>query len=119
MKKTIASPVDIIKAKILVNENSARTWGFIIYVIVLGMILIGNTQRYESKVFKIGKLTHEVKMLRAEFVATRSELMELKMESTITRKLEEEGIYPSETPPQKIKVLKEEENKTVWNKLWP
>ncbi|MGS4345562.1 FtsL-like putative cell division protein [Myroides odoratus] len=119
MKKTIASPVDVIKAKILVNENSAKTWAFIIYVIVLGMILIGNTQRYESKVFKIGKLTHEVKMLRAEFVATRSELMELKMESTITRKLEEEGIYPSETPPQKIKVLTEGENKTFWNKLWP
>lgn len=118
MKKTIASPIDIIKAKILVNENSAKTWAFIIYVIVLGLILIGNTQAYEAKVFKIGRLAHDVKMLRAEFVDTRSELMELKMESTITRKLEEDGIGPSEVPPKKIKVAVQKENKRFWDKLW-
>lgn len=120
MKKTIASPIDIIKAKILVNEGSAKTWGLIIYVIILGLILIGNTQNYESKIFRIGALTHDVKMLRAEFVDTRSELMELKMESTITKKLEESGIAPSENPPKKIKVITDSANKGngFWSKLW-
>ncbi|MEK6450100.1 MULTISPECIES: FtsL-like putative cell division protein [Myroides] len=114
----ITSPKDIIKAKILVNEGSAKTWAFIIYVIVLSLLLIGNTQSYESKVFKIAKLTHDVKMLRAEFVDTRSELMELKMESTITKNLEEDGIFPSETPPMKIKVSIEKVKKSFWSKLW-
>lgn len=118
MKKTIASPVDIIKAKILVNEDSAKNWAFIIYVIVLCLILIWNTQAYEAKVFKIAALNHEVKMLRAEFVDTRSELMELKMESTITKTLEEQGIFPSETPPTKIKVNKEETKTSFWERLW-
>ncbi|MDR2222169.1 MAG: S-adenosyl-methyltransferase [Flavobacteriaceae bacterium] len=121
MKKKIASPIDIIKAKILVNEGATKTWALIIYIVVLGLIMIGNTQNYETKIFKISALTHDVKMLRAEFVDTRSELMELKMESTITKKLEEEGIAPSEIPPKKIKVLTEEKNKSnsFWSKLWP
>ncbi|MHC5201894.1 FtsL-like putative cell division protein [Myroides sp. LJL119] len=120
MKKHTTSPVDIIKAKILVNEDAAKTWGVIIYVIVLCLIMIWNTQAYEAKVFKIASLNHEVKMLRAEFVDTRSELMELKMESTITRTLEEQGIFPSEVPPTKIHVSsKSKSENNFWNKIWP
>jgi hypothetical protein len=44
--------------------------------------------------------------------------MELKMESTITRKLEEEGIGPSEVPPKKIKIAVQKESKHFWSKLW-
>ena len=47
----------------------------------------------------------------------RSELMELKMESTVARKMEERGIFPSSVPPKKIKVIKEEE-KSILGKLW-
>lgn len=120
MKRHTTSPVDIIKAKILVNEDAAKTWAVIIYVIVLCLIMIWNTQAYEAKVFKVASLNHQVKMLRAEFVDTRSELMELKMESTITRTLEEQGIYPSEVPPTKIHVSQENKNKnSIWSKLWP
>ncbi len=119
MKKSILSPADIIKAKILVNEDSAKVWAMILYVIALGLIVIWNTQAYESKVFKVAKLSHEVKMLRAEFVDTRSELMELKMESTITKTLQEQGIVPSEVPPVKIHVNKKEDKTGYWNKLWP
>lgn len=118
MKNSITSPVDIIKAKILVNEDSAKTWALIVYVIFLCLFLIWNTQRYESKVFEIAALNHEVKMLRAEFVDTRSELMELKMESTITRTLEEQGIFPSEIPPTKIEVKTQKKDNGFWNRLW-
>lgn len=120
MKKHTTSPVDIIKAKILVNEDAAKTWAVIIYVIVLCLVMIWNTQAYETKVFKVASLSHQVKMLRAEFVDTRSELMELKMESTITRTLEEQGIFPSEVPPTKIHVSKDiNSKKRFWDKLWP
>ncbi|MTG98066.1 MULTISPECIES: FtsL-like putative cell division protein [Myroides] len=118
MRKNLVSPMDVIKAKILVHEDSAKNWAIIIYVICLCLILIWNTQAYETKVFKVTALTHEVKMLRAEFVDTRSELMELKMESTITKKLEDEGIYPSETPPTKIKVNLESKKESFWSRLW-
>jgi metal-dependent HD superfamily phosphatase/phosphodiesterase len=79
--------------------------------------MIANTQSYEQKVFRIAELTNEVKELRSEFVYRRSELMKLKMESTIAQKMEARQLKPSTVPPVKIKVKKEEE-KGFFNKLW-
>jgi hypothetical protein len=79
--------------------------------------MIANTQRFEQKVFRIAELTNQVKELRSEFVDRRSELMKLKMESTVSQKMIEKEIFPSTVPPVKIKVKKEEE-KSFFTKLW-
>lgn len=101
----------ILKARYLINEeaNAAKNWRFIVFLILLAIIMIANTQRYEQKVFKIIALTSEVKELRSEFVDRRSELMQLKMESTVSAQMEAKEIYPSPVPPTKIKVKKETE----------
>ena len=79
--------------------------------------MIGNSHQYEQKVYKIIALTKEVKKLRSVFVDKRSELMKLKMESTVTEKMKERNIFPSPVPPQKIKVIKTKE-KTFLQKIW-
>jgi hypothetical protein len=109
----------ILKARFLINEeaNAAKNWRFIVFLIVLAIIMIANTQRYEQKVFRIIELTNDVKELRSEFVDRRSELMKLRMESTVSEKMEAKQIYPSSVPPTKIKVKKEEE-KSFFKKLW-
>ena len=109
----------ILKARFLINEdaNAAKNWRFIVFIILLAIIMIANTQRYEQKVFKIIALTNEVKELRSEFVDRRSELMQLKMESTVSDKMVEKEIFPSSVPPVKIKVTKEED-KSFFKKLW-
>jgi len=109
----------ILKARFLINEdaNAAKNWRFIVFVILLAIIMIANTQRYEQKVFKIIALTNEVKELRSQFVDRRSELMKLKMESTVSEKMEAKLIFPSSVPPIKIKVKKAEE-KNFFKKLW-
>ena len=109
----------ILKARFLINEeaNAAKNWRFIVFLIVLAIIMIANTQRYEQKVFRIVELTSEVKELRSEFVDRRSELMKLKMESTVSEKMEAKQIFPASVPPTKIKVKKEEE-KNFFKKLW-
>ncbi|MDR6966432.1 hypothetical protein J2X31_000425 [Flavobacterium arsenatis] len=108
---------NILKARFLVNEDANRNWRFIVFVILLAIVMIANTNRYERKIFKIKALEEEVKELRSEFVDRRSELMELKLESTIEKKMLEKGIIPSSVPPVKIKVVKEEE-KSWYKKLW-
>lgn len=108
---------NILKARFLVNEDANRNWRFIVFIILLAIIMIANTNRYERKIFKIKALEEEVKELRSEFVDRRSELMELKLESTIEKKMFEKGIVPSSVPPVKIKVVKEEE-KSWYKKLW-
>ena len=109
----------ILKARYLINEdaNAAKNWRFIVFLIVLAIIMIANTQRYEQKVFKIIALTNEVKELRSEFVDRRSELMKLRMESTVSAEMESRQIVPSSVPPVKIRVRKEEE-KGFLHKLW-
>ncbi|WP_026704036.1 FtsL-like putative cell division protein [Flavobacterium soli] len=108
---------NILKARFLVNEDANKNWRFIVFVILLAIVMIANTNRYERKIFRIKALEEEVKELRSEFVDRRSELMELKLESTIEKKMLEKGIVPSSVPPVKIKVVKEEE-KSWYKKLW-
>lgn len=107
----------IVKAKFLLNEDAFKNWKFIVFIILLAIIMIANTQRYEQKVFKIAKLTNEVKELRSESVDRRSELMQLKMESTVSNKMISKQIFPSTVPPVKIKVKKEKEP-SFWNRIW-
>ena len=89
---------NILKAQFLIDDNAVKNWRFIVFVILLAIIMIANTQRYEQKVFKIVELTNRVKELRSEFVDKRSELMKLKMESTVSAKMEEKQIFPSTVP---------------------
>lgn len=105
----------ILKARFLVNEDATKNWGFIVFLIFLAIIMIANTHSYEKKVYQIAELTNEVKELRSEFVDRRSELMKIKMESTVANEMIDKEIFPSSVPPKKIKVAKE---KSAWDKLW-
>ena len=107
----------ILKARFLLNDDAVKNWRFIVFLILLAIIMIANTQRYEQKVFRIIALTSEVKELRSEFVDRRSELMKLKMESTVSEEMEPKQIFPSSVPPTKIKVKKEPEQ-GFFKKLW-
>ncbi|MDG2433996.1 FtsL-like putative cell division protein [Flavobacterium sp.] len=112
-----ASIYNILKARFLINGDATKNWRFIVFVIILAIIMIANTQRYEQKVFKIAALTSHVKELRSEFVDRRSQLMKLRMESTVSNKMIEKEIFPSTVPPIKIKVKKVEEQSFL-KKLW-
>ena len=107
----------ILKARFLINEDAVKNWRFIVFLILLAIFMIANTHRFEQKVFQISALTSEVKELRSEFVDRRSELMKLKMESTVSAKMEEKKIFPSSVPPVKIHV-KEETQKSWLDRIW-
>ena len=107
----------LLKARFLINDDALKNWRFIVFIILLAILMIANTQRFEQKVFKIAELTNQVKELRSEFVDKRSELQKLKMESTVSQKMIEKEIFPSTVPPVKIKVKKVEE-KSFFKKLW-
>ncbi|WP_338407462.1 FtsL-like putative cell division protein [uncultured Flavobacterium sp.] len=107
----------ILKARFLIEDDAIKSWRFIVFVIALCIFMIANTQRFEQKVFEINKLTNQVKELRSEFVDRRSELMKLKMESTVSEKMAERLIFPSTVPPVKIKIKKVEE-KSFLKKIW-
>ncbi len=79
--------------------------------------MIANNNNVDQKVFKIIQLSGEVKELRSEFVDRRSELMKLKMESTVTQKMAVKGILPASVPPVKV-IIKKKEEKGFFKNLW-
>jgi len=102
VKQTI---YNILKGKFLVDEDAKKNWGFIIFLTALALLMITSSHQIDRKVQKIAELNKNKRELRSQFVATKSDLMKLKMESSISKKLEEQGLFISQTPPQKIKVI--------------
>ena len=108
---------NFIKAKYLVDEQSSKNWILIIYIVICVLLLIGNSHYFEQKVIDLKALTEEVKEYRTEYVERRSELMLMKLESSVEGKMEPLEIFIPDTPPVKIKV-KKEEIKPWYKKLW-
>ncbi|WP_372474348.1 FtsL-like putative cell division protein [Capnocytophaga sp. ARDL2] len=96
--------------------KSASNWGVVFYLVLLVLLIIGNNHRYETKVIELKRLNEEMKELRTEYVERRSELMRIKMESNVSDIMQEREVYPSQVPPQKIRVVIEKEKK--WYELW-
>ena len=80
------------------------------------MMKYANKAKNPHKMMKAKDLTEQVKELRSEFVDKRSELMQLRMESNVSKQMEVYQILPSSIPPKKIKVVVEKEKK--WYEIW-
>ena len=105
MSKVKQTLYNILKGKFLVDEDAKKNWGFIIFLTALALLMISSSHQIDKKVQKISSLNKEKRKHYSEFVATRSDLMKLKMESSISKRLAENGLYVSQIPPQKIKVI--------------
>lgn len=102
--------LDILKGKFLVSGDAPKNWLFIIFASFLATVMIGSSHSADKKVHQIAALNEVVKELRNEFVDVRSDVQQLKLESKITEILEVNELYPSEVPPNKIKVKSNIEN---------
>tara|TARA_X000001036_G_scaffold22807_1_gene19096 strand:- start:646 stop:963 length:318 start_codon:yes stop_codon:yes gene_type:complete len=94
--------ISIIRGSFLVDEKSTSNWIYIFLFLILSIIMISSSHSIDKKVYRIAELNEEIKLLRSEFVDTRTVLMTLKMESTVKNKLFEKGIKTSQKPPVKI-----------------
>ncbi|GAA4270813.1 FtsL-like putative cell division protein [Aquimarina gracilis] len=99
MKQTM---YDILKGKFLIADDAMKNWRMLLFLSFLAIIMIASSHNAESKVHQIARLNNEVRELRTQFVDGKTELMRLKMESSIIRKMTQEGLKRPTTPPQKI-----------------
>jgi hypothetical protein len=96
---------DIVKGKFLVNDDALKNWRFIIFLSALALVMIASSHTADRKVHRIAQLNNDVKELKSEYADVRIKLMEIKMESRITKAMVGRGLQPSETPPKKIKIV--------------
>ena len=92
MSKVKQTLYNILKGKFLVDEDAKKNWGFIIFLTVLALLMITSSHQIDRKVQKIATLNKEKRRLYSEFVAARSDLMKLKRESSISRRLADNGL---------------------------
>lgn len=105
MKKKIYG---ILRGTFLISDDSFKNWRVILFISGLAIVMIASAHSADEKVYKIAKLNEEVKELRSMMFDGRTRLMNLKMESTIIKKVAEKGLEISKEPPKKIKVKRQE-----------
>lgn len=93
---------NIIKGRFLVSDDAFKNWRFIIFLSALALVMIGSSHSADKKVHEIARLSDDVKELKSEYVDVRMQRMQTKMESRIIKAMEDRGLFPSVTPPQKI-----------------
>ena len=76
----------------------------IFFVLVLGLVYIGNTHYAEQTVRKINVMQVEVEDLRADYTTLKSDLMFSSKQSEVARKVRAFGLKESLIPPHKIVV---------------
>lgn len=96
---------NLVKGKFLVSDDALRNWRFIIFLSLLALIMIASSHSADKKVHRIAELNDEVKELKSEYLDVRKQLMQAKMESRIAAAMAGRGLQPSQTPPQKIKIV--------------
>ncbi|QIE60389.1 S-adenosyl-methyltransferase [Rasiella rasia] len=99
---------NIIKGKFLVSDDAPKNWRFIIFLSFLALIMIGSSHTADKKVHHIAQLSNDVKELKSEYLDVRKKVTQTKMESKITAALASRGLQPSETPPKKISITKQQ-----------
>lgn len=68
----------------------------------LAIVMIASSHSADKKVYEIVRLNNEVKELRSRMFDGRTKLMQLKMESSVVKKMKVKGLVPSVIPPKKI-----------------
>lgn len=99
MKKGL---LDLLKGTFLVSGDAPKNWMFLLFASFLAAMMISSSHQADRKVLEIADLSEEVRKLKSEFFQGRSQVQQLKLESTLREAMAEKGLFPSENPPRKI-----------------
>ena len=106
-KQRVEKILDVLGLSEWVTYNKVVKNGlFIVFLVILGLVHVGNTHMAERNVRKINQKEKELKELRWESMTLKSNLMYERKQSELARKLEATGIEELKEPPNKIVVDK-------------
>ncbi len=106
-KRWVESVLDMLGLADWVSYNKVVQNGlFILFLVGLGLVHVGNTHFAERTIRKINKKEKELKELRWESMTLKSNLMYERKQSELAEKLKATGIEELKEPPKKIVVSK-------------
>ncbi|HUX53133.1 MAG TPA: FtsL-like putative cell division protein [Williamwhitmania sp.] len=100
---------DIMTGSMLAKEAVTGQLPYIVFLVFMALVYIGNRYRTERIVSESTKLQKEVENLRSESITTAAELMNISKQSEVARIVKQQGLGLEESvkPPQIIK-------KSIW-----
>lgn len=101
-KKMKKGLLHLLKGKFLVSGDAPKNWRFLLFASSLAAVMISSSHNADKKVLQIAALSEEVRKLRSEFVDGRTQVQQLKLESTLRKAVAPQGLLPSQNPPKKI-----------------
>lgn len=95
--------LDFLNITFLIKDDALRNWRLLLFLSFLALVIIASGHSADKKIYTIAALNSEIKEAKSEFVETRAQLMRLKMESRIVKRLADQGIGPATSPPINLK----------------
>ena len=92
----------------LVEENlSGKYLPYILYLMFLGILYIGNGHYAENSIRKVDALQRQVEDLRADYHTLKADYMFSSKQSEVAVRVKDMDLYESLNPPYKIEVKNE------------
>ena len=79
-----------------------KNWRMLFFISILAMISIASGHSADKKIYLIANLNNDLKRVKSEFVENKSQLMFLKLETRISKRLIEVGVGPSIEKPLRL-----------------
>ena len=98
--------LSLLNVDFLLKEDSMKNWRMLFFISALAMISIASGHSADKKIYHIANLNNELKRLKSKFVENKSQLMFLKLETRVAKKLFEIGVGPSKENPVRLKLHK-------------
>jgi hypothetical protein len=99
---------EFLHGRFLSEKRIGQHWGFLAFIVFLGVLYIGNRYQMEHLLERQATLSKELKELKYEAITTSSELMNMSKQSEVMERVHKAGIDLEvlKTPPRKLKVKK-------------
>ncbi len=76
----------------------------ILFLLLLGLLYVGNTHHHEKMVRQINRLEQEVGELRVDFTSLKASYMLDSRQSAVAERVAHLGLYEGNRPPFKVKL---------------
>ena len=99
---------EFLYGRFLAGRSVGQHWGFLAFLVFLGVLYIGNRYQMEHLLDRQADLLQEIKELKYEAITTSSELMNMSKQSEVMERVNRAGIELEvlKTPPRKLEVEK-------------
>ncbi len=86
----------------LTNEKTLKHLPYLLFLVVLAILYIGNGYFADSKIREVNKINNQLKELRSEYISTKSDLMFTSKQSEVAKSALQLGLKEPVVPPIKI-----------------